>query len=76
MTKQTVRQRKSRPAPRRDMTPLLIAGGVVAVLLVALVVSISVMQPSPSAPTPSAVAGRTWGKTTAKATIDVWSDFQ
>ncbi len=67
-------RRKRAEKPRRDNTPLLIIGGVAAVLFVALLVASSIMRESASAPTNT--SGRIWGNANAKVTIDEWSDFQ
>ena len=67
--------RKRRAQPRRDNTPLIIAGVVVAVVAVALLVLLNInLSPTPSSPT--LAAGKIWGQPNAPVTIEEYSDFQ
>ncbi len=75
--KSTARGRKGGPPARqRDNTTLLIAGGIIAVVLVALLVYINVSSGATPSAGPTNAQGRTWGNATAKVTVDEWSDFQ
>jgi hypothetical protein len=67
--------RRTRVHPKRDNTTLIIAGGIAAVVVVALLVWLSLSNTrTPTAP--SVALGKTWGQANAPVTIEEYSDFQ
>ncbi|MGB8645198.1 MAG: DsbA family protein [Anaerolineae bacterium] len=62
--------------PRRDNLPLLIGGGVVAILVVALLVWANFLQSSAPPASVALSTGRIWGKADAPVTIEEYADFQ